>query len=246
MSGGARVSLVYGALRKGGVAGLIQSAAAQVNEIDHTKSPNRNTAFVQTIGSTDYNYPEIVRYAKQLREAELPVRTLDYVGGHGWPPQEVASAAIFYCEMIAQSLAESPNKRLMKELAKDEGAFLMSRLKNPIFAEPARRWAAESNELLGDQLKKLVANIEENEEEQKAWDEWLAVPLLANDNPSQYTKVGDACVALRDGHPNSAGAERAKWMMHTFIQRLTQYAKHSKAHRKDFLKLVDRFKKESQ
>ena len=83
MSGGARVALMFAASRKDGVAGLIQSAAAQVNEVDHTKSPNKDMVFVQTIGNTDYNYPEIIRYAKQLRLAGRYTRTLDFIGGHG-------------------------------------------------------------------------------------------------------------------------------------------------------------------
>lgn len=147
--------------------------------------------------------------------------------------------------MVNHSLSESPNKRLTKELIKDEAAFLQERLSQDVFMEPARRWAQESNGLLDDGLKKLVASLVENKQEVAAWDEWEAVPLLENDNPTQYTKVGDACVKLRKDFPDTAASSRAQWMMHTFIERLTQYANYSKAHRKDFLKLVERFKKES-
>ena len=243
MSGGSRVALSFAASRKDGVRGLVQCAAAQVNSIDHTTLPGKDTVFIQCIGSTDYNYPEIIRYAAEAKLANRIVRTYDFEGGHHWPPQPIANAAITHCELIAAASTQRMDSKKKKGLIVLEMINLYERSKNPLHTQQVRTWSTIDNTLFKkSEFKRLVKKLGVDHGEHSAWVAWEKLPYLLNDNPEEYRKTGSACIALIKSHPHTAAATRSRWMLNTIVQRMSQYSKINTRHQQTYLALEQSFK----
>jgi hypothetical protein len=249
MSGGARVALIFARALKDRdieVAGLIQAAAAQVNEVDHAKELAEDTVFIQLIGSTDYNFPEIIGYAREARDAGRTVRTIDYDGGHGLPKADLAREAILFSEFVAAASEDKPDRRRLAALVKGEQAVLAARAKDDTRWYDAVRWARQNQALMEKVFDKIVTGLEKDkrlESEATAWEAFTKSPHLANDNPGTYSKTGDALLKLVADHPGTSAAHKAYWTVANFPQRLKQFASMKSKFQKKFKELEQSFRK---
>jgi predicted esterase len=98
-SGGARVACQFGYALPGKVAGVIACGAGFPTNI----APSRSTPFVvfATVGTADFNYPEMVRLARALDSASIPNRLRIFDGPHQWAPKDLAAEAIEWMQLQA-------------------------------------------------------------------------------------------------------------------------------------------------
>ncbi|HXG92300.1 MAG TPA: hypothetical protein VNN73_08015 [Blastocatellia bacterium] len=98
-SGGARVACGVGYALKGQVAGVIACGAGFPQEI----APSESTPFVffGTIGTDDFNYPELKELDRKLGAAGMPHRIEEFDGGHDWASSELCVMAIEWMELQA-------------------------------------------------------------------------------------------------------------------------------------------------
>jgi tetratricopeptide (TPR) repeat protein len=115
-SGGARVACQIGYLLKGSIAGVIGCGAGFPSELE----PSSATPFVYfgTVGTDDFNYPELKRLDELLDTARVPNRVVVFEGGHAWPPAEICMRAIEWLELQAMK-----SGRREKDSALVDGLF---------------------------------------------------------------------------------------------------------------------------
>ena len=116
-SGGARVASIVGSLCGGCVAGVIGCAAGF-----HLKfAPVENMPFVYfgTIGTDDFNYPEMKSLEADLDKKHVVNRLEVFEGAHAWAPKDLCIKALGWMELqaIKGGLREK-NESLIDELFK--------------------------------------------------------------------------------------------------------------------------------
>lgn len=233
MSGGARVSLMAATYDGWQVAGLIQAAAAQVNEIEPASALPADTVYVQLVGTTDYNFPEIMRFADELRRADRNTRTIDWNGGHGWAPEADATAAVRWCELQHVLAQEAPDTRQLRALVAAEVTDLEAR-----YGPDSGRWYQRVmivTELLAQiddaRTKRPLQRMHDADvalathaADAAGWEALESHRPIPSDHPSEYKRSIDAWLAILDNHPNTDAARQARWALETCVQRLQQYA----------------------
>ena len=98
-SGGARVASVFGAICNDCVAGVIACGAGL-----HPQIPLAQTLpfiFFGTIGTNDFNFPELKALNDALKKFRIPHRVVMFDGGHEWAPQSLAMEAVEWMEIQA-------------------------------------------------------------------------------------------------------------------------------------------------
>ncbi|MCI0486068.1 MAG: hypothetical protein L0229_05660 [Blastocatellia bacterium] len=98
-SGGARVASIVGSLCGGCVAGVIGCAAGF-----HLKfAPAKNMPFVYfgTIGTDDFNYPEMRSLEADLDKKRVVNRIEVFEGAHTWAPKDLCAKALGWMELQA-------------------------------------------------------------------------------------------------------------------------------------------------
>jgi hypothetical protein len=73
-------------------------------------APSRDNQFwyFGTIGETDFNYPEMVKLARQLDEAGFINRIAHFDGGHQWAPAQLAVQGVEWFELQAMKKGIEP------------------------------------------------------------------------------------------------------------------------------------------
>lgn len=98
-SGGARVASQFGYALTGKIAGIIACGAGFATNI----TPSRSTPFAvfATVGTADFNYPELVHLARALDQAGVANRLRVFDGGHQWAPKELCLESIGWMQLQA-------------------------------------------------------------------------------------------------------------------------------------------------
>ncbi len=98
-SGGARVACGFAYTSEGMVAGVIGCGAGFHSQLQ----PSRliSFAFFGTVGSEDFNYPELRELDEALDSFDIPHRVETFEGGHDWASIELCSKAIEWMELHA-------------------------------------------------------------------------------------------------------------------------------------------------
>lgn len=114
-SGGARVASAVASGLQGAVAGLIACGAGF-----HTNfAPSKSIPFVvfATIGTADFNMPELRALDKTLDDLAVPHRLAVFAGGHEWASSQLCIEAIEWMQLQAMKSARAPkNEPLIDEL----------------------------------------------------------------------------------------------------------------------------------
>lgn len=102
-SGGARAAAAIAVWLSGSVAGVIGCGAGLATSIE--PSASLPFVFFGTVGSEDFNYPEMKQLDRALATAGLAHRIEVFDGGHSWAPPEVCVRAIEWMELQAMKSA---------------------------------------------------------------------------------------------------------------------------------------------
>jgi len=118
-SGGARVAFQFGYALPGKIAGVVACGAGFPTNI----VPSRSTPFVvfATVGTADFNYPELVRLARALDSAGIPNKLRVFDGPHQWAPKDLAAEAIEWMQLQAMKSGrlEKDNSFIDRLLARE-------------------------------------------------------------------------------------------------------------------------------
>jgi dienelactone hydrolase len=98
-SGGARVAVQLGYALPGKIAGVIACGAG----FPTNKAPSSSTPFVvfATVGTADFNYPELARLKKTLDSVSVPNTLRVFDGPHQWAPKELCTEALEWMQLQA-------------------------------------------------------------------------------------------------------------------------------------------------
>ncbi|HMF55181.1 MAG TPA: hypothetical protein VK619_02365 [Pyrinomonadaceae bacterium] len=98
-SGGARVASIFGGICGDCVAGVIGCGAGLHPQLP--LAPNIPFNFFGTIGTNDFNFPELKALDEALTKFRIPHRVALFDGTHEWAPQPLATEAIEWMEIQA-------------------------------------------------------------------------------------------------------------------------------------------------
>jgi dienelactone hydrolase len=125
-SGGARAATAIAVWLSGHVAGVIGCGAGLATGIE--PSPSLPFVYYGTVGTEDFNYPEMKQLDRALASAGVAHRVQVFDGGHSWPPPEVSIRAIEWIELQAiKSGRRSRDDSFIDRLFKDaqDGAIAL-------------------------------------------------------------------------------------------------------------------------
>jgi dienelactone hydrolase len=112
-SGGARVAALAGVALK--AAGVIGSGAGFHASLQPSSS--LPFAYLGTVGTGDFNYPELTQLDEALGRAGVPHRLEVFEGGHDWAPADVCMHAIEWMEVQAIRKSVRPSDaRLLDDI----------------------------------------------------------------------------------------------------------------------------------
>jgi predicted esterase len=106
LSGGARVASSVALACKGCIAGVIACGAGLPNGAA-TPGPEVADWFLLT-GTTDFNYPELLRLKDALAAQKAVSRLVVFDGPHGWMPKEDAERALAWLQLRAMVKGLAP------------------------------------------------------------------------------------------------------------------------------------------
>jgi predicted esterase len=98
-SGTVRFSCVLGLTAPGSIAGVIGASAGF--PIGSTPKKDNPFIFYGTYGDRDFNWYEVRDLDRALAAVAVPHRVEGFVGGHEWPPVELATRAVGWMEVQA-------------------------------------------------------------------------------------------------------------------------------------------------
>jgi len=99
LSGGARLATALALRCQDCAAGVISNGAGF--PLEQHPSAQTHFSYFETIGMSDFNYPEAVVLAQQLDQLDLPHRLRRFDGSHEWAPAEVWSEALAWMNLLA-------------------------------------------------------------------------------------------------------------------------------------------------
>lgn len=109
LSGGARLATALALKCHDCAAGVISSGAGF--PLDQPPSAQTHFSYFETIGISDFNYPEAVVLAQQLDRLDLPHRLRSFGGSHEWAPADIWPEALAWMNLLAMKqdrLARDP------------------------------------------------------------------------------------------------------------------------------------------
>jgi pimeloyl-ACP methyl ester carboxylesterase len=119
LSGTARVAWVFASETKGAARGVIAAGAGLTGFAPLTTLADTGeaaVAFLSSIGDADYNWSELRATDGFLSRIGTPHRAWDFVGGHQWPPREIATAQVEWFEARAMRTGyATPDERFLEE-----------------------------------------------------------------------------------------------------------------------------------
>ena len=98
-SGGARAATALAVWLSGHVAGVIGCGAGFVEGVN--PSSTLGYVYYGTVGTEDFNYPEMKRLDRQLEQARVTHHIEVFDGGHDWAPSDVCLGAVEWIELQA-------------------------------------------------------------------------------------------------------------------------------------------------
>jgi dienelactone hydrolase len=116
-SGGARVAVMAGLALGGKAAGVIGCAAGFPPSVE--PSASLPFAYFGTVGTDDFNYPELVQLDETLAKLRVPHQLEVFEGGHDWPPVAACTRAIEWMELQAMRSAIRPTDAAMVDAILD-------------------------------------------------------------------------------------------------------------------------------
>ena len=105
-SGGARVASSIALLCKGCIAGVVANGGG-LPQRAAVPAPEVADWFLVT-GTTDFNYPELLRLDEALAAQRAPCRFLVYDGPHSWMPKDFAERALAWLRLRAMVKGTAP------------------------------------------------------------------------------------------------------------------------------------------
>jgi predicted esterase len=118
-SGTARVAWVFASHTKGAARGVIAAGAGLTGFAPLTTLADTGeaaVAFLSSIGDADYNWSELRATDGFLSRTGTPHRAWDFVGGHQWPPRDIATAQIEWFEARAMRTGyATPDEHFLEE-----------------------------------------------------------------------------------------------------------------------------------
>jgi predicted esterase len=98
-SGTVRAACFMGLSVPGSLTGVIGAGAG----FPYDRQPTAATPFLffGTVGDRDFNYDEMQALETRLSDLHLPHRIEGFAGGHGWMPEELATAALAWLDLRA-------------------------------------------------------------------------------------------------------------------------------------------------
>jgi len=173
-SGGARMSVRFGYLCQGCVAGVVACGAGFPADI----KPSTAVPFpvYSVAGTEDFNFPEMKQLDEALDKFSVAHRLASFDGAHAWPPAETCTAAVEWMELQAMKSGR---------LSRDEtliGRLLLEQTRKAADAEAARNfydayrsYRAAANDFRGlrdvSALEQQTARLWEMREVRRALDE---------------------------------------------------------------------------
>ncbi len=129
LSGGARVANYFAASCRGCIAGVVACGATFTRNFPLDKP--LGFAVFGTVGTDDFNYPELVRTFEKLSEINSANRLDIFDGRHGWLPKELAFDALAWLNLQAMKsgrmeMTENFAAGLFLEQTKRAQTFLQS------------------------------------------------------------------------------------------------------------------------
>jgi predicted esterase len=117
-SGGARAATAIAVWLTGHVAGVIGCGAGLANGLE--PSSLLPFSFYGTVGTEDFNYPEMKQLDRLFDSANVTHRIHVFDGGHSWPPADVSARALEWMELQAmKSGRRSRDDSFIDHLFKD-------------------------------------------------------------------------------------------------------------------------------
>ncbi|HEX8129107.1 MAG TPA: dienelactone hydrolase family protein [Pyrinomonadaceae bacterium] len=147
-SGGARMSVRFGYLCRGCLAGVVACGAGFPADI----KPSADVPFpVYAIaGTEDFNFPELKKLDAALDKFSVPHRLALFDGAHAWPPAEACAAALEWMELQAlKSGRLRRDETLIEQLWQEQKrrAHVAEEARN--FYDAYRNYEAAANDFRG-------------------------------------------------------------------------------------------------
>jgi predicted esterase len=105
-SGTVRAACFMGLSVPGSLTGVIGAGAG----FPYERQPTATTPFLffGTVGERDFNWDEMQTLESRLSGLHLPHRIEGFAGGHGWMPEELATAALAWLDLRAMKAGTRP------------------------------------------------------------------------------------------------------------------------------------------
>ena len=225
MSGGARESMYFSLTQKKKFAGMISCGAFR-----NPNSPlpkKSDTYYIMSSGNTDYNYPEMIDQQKILNKRKMDNALITFRGAHVWASPPMLAHCMRLLELHHHNKQRKQNNVLIETLCKSITRFETERSKDALFRIESHTLlhqilentkAAKAKSLLQEAITGIEqdAQFKSELEAQAALDK---IKAMKDDRPSEMLRFARACQKVRDDHPNSAAAEKAKSILQSFLPR---------------------------
>jgi dienelactone hydrolase len=190
LSGGARVASSIALACKSCIAGVIANGAG-LPQGASMPGPEVSDWFLVT-GTTDFNYPELLRLKEALDANNVANRFVTYEGPHNWMPAEFAERAMAWIQLRA----------MVKGLAPPDQAFINEQFSRRV--TEARSAQSSGNVLAAKRAWQEIANDFRNFRDVKEMEE-LAKALAGSEDFRKAKKNEKAMLDLQDEVAKKAG-----------------------------------------
>jgi predicted esterase len=173
-SGGARMSVRFGYLCQGCVAGVVACGAGFPADI----KPSTAVPFpvYAVAGTEDFNFPEMKQLEEALDKFSVAHRLAIFDGAHAWPPADVCTAAVEWMELQAMKSGRlRRDETLVERLLLEQTRKAADAEEARNFFDAYRSYRAAANDFRGlrdvSGLEQKAARLRQTREVKRAFDE---------------------------------------------------------------------------
>jgi dienelactone hydrolase len=171
LSGGARVASSIALACKNCIAGVIANGAGLPTGAS-TPGPEASDWFL-VAGTTDFNYPELLKLKEALDASNTASRFVVYDGPHNWMPPEFAEQAMAWLQLRAMVKGLiAPDQAFISEQFSKRGGEAKNAQSRGDFVAEVREWREIARDFSGFRdvkgIEKLAQKLAESEGYRKA------------------------------------------------------------------------------
>lgn len=173
-SGGARMSIRFGYLCRGCLAGVVACGAGFPADL----KPSNGVPFpvYSVAGTEDFNFPELKKLDETLDKFSIPHRLAVFEGAHAWPPAEKCAEAVEWMELQAMKSGRLPrDEAFVEQLFAQQMRKASDAEEAGNFYDAYRAYRAAANDFRGlrdvTALERTTARLRETREVERALDE---------------------------------------------------------------------------